>query len=128
MRHLAVILLLTPPLPAQTVYTERCAGSGNKVHRPRLPDGQKFLRALDIETGRIVWEIPQIGPSDTWSGVLATAGNVLFYAVDARDGKTLWHFDTSLRWGASPMTFALGGKQYVAISSGPNVMCFALPE
>jgi len=110
--------------------------AGNQVHRPHLPDGQKFLRALDIETGKMVWEIPQVGPSDTWSGVLATAGNVLFYgmasgafaAVDARDGKPLWHFDTSLRWRASPMTFALAGKQYVAIASGPNVMCFALPE
>ena len=110
--------------------------AGNKVHRPRLPEGRKFLRALDLETGKMVWEVPQIGPSDTWSGVLATAGNVVFYgmasgafaAVDARDGKPLWHFDTSLRWRASPMTFSLAGQQYVAISSGPNVMCFGLPE
>jgi PQQ-dependent dehydrogenase (methanol/ethanol family) len=108
--------------------------SGNRVHRPRMLEGQKFLRALDIETGKIVWEVPQTGPGNTWGGVLATAGNVVFYgtdsgafaAVDARDGKPLWHFDTSLRWKASPMTFAIGGKQYVAISSGPNVMCFGL--
>jgi alcohol dehydrogenase (cytochrome c) len=101
-----------------------------------LPEGQKFLRALDIETGKIVWEVPQIGPADTWGGVLATAGNVVFYgmdsgafaAVDARDGKPLWHFDTNLRWRASPMTFSIGGKQFVAISSGPNVMCFGLAE
>ena len=51
-----------------------------------------------------------------------------FAAVDARDGKPLWHFDASLRWRASPMTFALAGKQYVAINSGPNVMCFGLLE
>ncbi len=108
--------------------------AGNKVHRPQIPEGRKFLRALDIETGKIVWEVPQVGHGDTWGGVLATAGNVLFYgmdsgafaAVDARDGKPLWHFDTSLRWKASPMTFSVAGKQYVAISSGPNVMCFGL--
>jgi PQQ-dependent dehydrogenase (methanol/ethanol family) len=110
--------------------------AGNKVNRPRMPEGQKFLRALDIETGKIVWEVPQAGHGDTWGGVLATAGNVVFYgmdsgafgAVDARDAKPLWHFDTNLRWRASPMTFALAGKQYIAISSGPNVMCFGLPE
>jgi alcohol dehydrogenase (cytochrome c) len=109
---------------------------GNHVNHPRIPDGQKFLRALDIETGRIVWQVPQTGHGDTWSGVLATAGNLVFYgtdsgafaAVDARDGTPLWHIDTSLRWKASPMTFAIAGKQYVAISSGPNVMCFGLPD
>lgn len=69
--------------------------------------------------------------SDTRSGVLATAGNVLFHgmasgafaAMDARDGKPLWHFDTSLKWRASPMTFSLGGRQYVTIASGPTVIC-----
>ena len=110
--------------------------TGNKIHHPHIPEGQKFLRALDIETGKIMWQVPQVGHGDSWGGVLATAGNVLFYgtdsgafaAVDARDGKPLWHFDTSLRWKASPMTFTVEGKQYVAISSGPNVMCFGLAE
>jgi hypothetical protein len=29
---------------------------------------------------------------------------------------------------ASPMTYEVDGKQYVAIASGPNVMSFALPD
>lgn len=107
---------------------------------PTAPScGARFagnLRALDIETGKIVWEVPQIGRGDTWSGVLTTAGNIVFYgtdsgafaAVDARDGKPLWHFDASLRWKPSPVTFSRAGKQYVAISSGPNVLCFGLPD
>jgi len=109
--------------------------SGWQVKRPKEP-GQKFLRALDIETGKVVWEVPQIGPSDTSSGVLATAGRLVFHgmadgsfaAVDARDGKDLWHFQTNQQWKASPMTFMIDGKQHVAITSGPNILCFALTE
>ena len=43
--------------------------------------GQRFLRAVNIETGEIVWEVPQPGPAraKTWSGVLATAGGLIFY-------------------------------------------------
>jgi PQQ-dependent dehydrogenase (methanol/ethanol family) len=98
--------------------------------------GQRFLRAVNIETGDIVWEIPQVGPAraKTWSGVLATAGGLIFYgqpnggfaAVGQRDGKTLWQFPTNVRMKASPMTFTVRGNQYVAIAAGPNILCFGL--
>ncbi len=98
--------------------------------------GQRFLRAIDIETGRLVWEVPQRGPAraKTWSGVLATAGGLVFYgqpnggfaAVDQRTGKTLWQFPTNVRMKASPMTFTVSGKQYIAVAAGPNILCFGL--
>jgi PQQ-dependent dehydrogenase (methanol/ethanol family) len=98
--------------------------------------GQRFLRAVNIETGTIVWEIPQPGPAraKTWSGVLATAGGLIFYgqpnggfaAVDQRDGETLWQFPTNVRMKASPITFTVGGNQYIAIAAGPNILCFGL--
>lgn len=112
---------------------EECTGKPTSY-----PDqtGQRFLRAVDIETGNIVWEIPQPGPAraKTWSGVLATAGGLIFYgqpnggfaAVDQRDGKTLWKFPTNTRMKASPMTFAVSGNQYVAVAAGPNILCFGL--
>jgi len=112
---------------------EECVGT-----KMGYPDqtGQRFLRAVNIETGEIVWEIPQPGPAKakTWTGVLATAGGLVFYgkpnggfdAADERTGKTLWHFPTNVRMKASPMTFSLGGKQYVAIAAGPNILCFGL--
>ena len=69
------------------------------------------------------------------SGVLATAGGLVFFgddsgafaAVDAKTGKPLWHFHTNEPWHASPMTYAVDGKQYVAVASGPNIIAFALP-
>jgi PQQ-dependent dehydrogenase (methanol/ethanol family) len=97
---------------------------------------QRFLRALNIETGDIVWEVPQFGPAPNkiWTGVLATAGGLIFYgqphggfaAVDQRDGKTLWQFPTNVRMKASPMTFTVDGNQYVAVAAGPNIICFGL--
>jgi PQQ-dependent dehydrogenase (methanol/ethanol family) len=108
-----------------------------KNERPQLEPGKKYLRALDIETGKVVWEKPQIGPAEGKrnAGVLATAGGIVFYgdpsgdfvAVDERDGKTLWHFPTNGINKASPMTFAVDGKQFVALAVGPNILCFGLP-
>ena len=76
-------------------------------------------------TGQRVWSIPE--NFMTISGVLATAGDVVFYgttdgwfrAVDARTGKVLWSQKLSSGITAQPMTF-LGpdGRQYVAISTG----------
>ena len=98
--------------------------------------GQRFLRAVNIDTGEVVWEVPQPGAAraKTWTGVLATAGGLVFYgkpnggfdAVDQKSGQTLWHFPTNVRMKAPPMTFAVEGKQYVAVAAGPNILCFGL--
>jgi len=113
---------------------EQCVSDRNSGY----PDeqGQRFLRALNIDTGEIVWEVPQPGAAraKTWSGVLATAGGLIFYgqpsggfaAVDQRNGKTLWRFPTNIFMKASPMTFMVDGKQYVVVAAGPNILCFSL--
>jgi alcohol dehydrogenase (cytochrome c) len=49
-------------------------------------------------------------------------------AVDATTGHALWHFNTGQRISASPMTYAVDGVQYVAISAGSDVFSFALPH
>ncbi len=107
-------------------------------HNSGYPDeqGQRFLRALNIDTGEIAWEVAQPGAAraKTWSGVLATAGGLIFYghpnggfaAVDQRNGKTLWQFPTNIFMKASPMTFMLDGKQYIVVAAGPNILCFGL--
>jgi PQQ-dependent dehydrogenase (methanol/ethanol family) len=97
--------------------------------------GTMALRALDLDTGRIAWEIPQVGNSNNYAGTLSTAGGLVFYgqasgefaAVDAKTGAHLWHFETQETWKASPMTYMVNGRQHVAITSGANVLAFALP-
>jgi alcohol dehydrogenase (cytochrome c) len=112
---------------------EECTGSPTGY-----PDqtGQRYLRAIDIDSGKVVWEAPQPGPAraKTWGGVLATAGGLVLYtqpngglaAADQATGETLWRLPTNVRMKASPMTFFSGGKQYVAVAAGPNVICFGL--
>jgi alcohol dehydrogenase (cytochrome c) len=66
---------------------------------------------------------------------MTTAGGLTFFgddaesfeAVDAQSGAPLWHFHTGQLMHASPMSFAVDGKQYVAIASGSDVFAFALP-
>ena len=114
--------------PGESFY-----GGGNRAI-PGEP-GQKFLRALDLQTGKIVWEYPEIGNAVTWGGVLSTAGGLVFFgedsgafaALDARTGKLLWYFQTNQLWKASPMTYLAHGKQYVAVAAGSNIISFGLP-
>jgi PQQ-dependent dehydrogenase (methanol/ethanol family) len=116
-------------------YRQAKQGGFGFINDPKDP-GMKYLRALNIENGAIVWEIPQVGPPErNYSGVLATAGGVVFYgetsggfaAVDAKTGATLWHLETGGYWKASPMTYTVEGRQYVAVASGSNILSFALP-
>ena len=99
--------------------------------------GTRLVRALDIETGKTVWEKLLTGPQETnYTGVLTTAGGLLFHgetggdfaAVDAKTGKTLWRFRANDSWRASPMTYSVDGRQYVAGMAGTNLVSFALPE
>jgi alcohol dehydrogenase (cytochrome c) len=97
--------------------------------------GQKILMAYNPEIGKMVWQYPQVGSGGSWGGTMTTAGGLVFFgndaeafeAVDATNGKSLWHFNTGQSMHASPMSYAVGGKQYVAIASGSDLFTFALP-
>jgi len=96
--------------------------------------GKKYLRAIDIQTGRVVWEWPQEGPGHTWGGLLATRGGLVFFcddsgafaAADAKTGRPLWHFSMSEGWHSSPMTYTADGKQFVAVAAGSTIIAFGL--
>jgi alcohol dehydrogenase (cytochrome c) len=102
---------------------------------PAPEPAQRILRALDIQTGKVAWQVPQSGNVDSWGGLLSTAGNVVFFcddsgafaAADARTGQVLWSFQTSQVWKASPMTYAFDNRQHVAVATGPNIIAFGLP-
>ena len=121
--------------------TEQCLSRPSpgswKAERPRVEPATRYLRALDIETGKIVWEIPQAGVAEGTkrdAGVLGTAAGLVFYgdasgyfvAVDERDGKTLWRVPLNAIIKTSPMTFAVGGQQYIALAVGSTIMTFGL--
>jgi alcohol dehydrogenase (cytochrome c) len=105
------------------------------VKRIAGESSQKNLVAYSLETGSLAWKYPQTGRGHSSGGSMTTAGGLLFFgddsgsveAVDANTGKPLWHFNTGQDMSASPMTYAIDGKQYVAIAAGNNVFSFALP-
>ena len=100
------------------------------------PPTARVLRAVDVATGRTVFEVPQAGAGNSWGGTLSTAGGVVFFgeesgsfaAIDAADGRLLWSFQTSQFWKASPMTYVFDSRQYVAVAAGSDVIAFGLAE
>ena len=47
-------------------------------------------------------------------------------AAGIRDGRLLWRRDLNTQVRSSPMTYMLGGRQFVAVATGKNVVAFAL--
>lgn len=136
-------LLYVMTLEACDVYTASAkdpepmvgfAGTGGE--RPPGSQGRFVLRALRPETGERVWEYPLTGPTSAWAGTLSTEGGVVFFgdddnhiaAVDARDGRHLWHYNMGQGVYASPITYEIDGKQYVAIVAQTDVFAFGLFE
>jgi quinohemoprotein ethanol dehydrogenase len=87
-------------------------------------DGKGALLAWDPVRQKAAWRVQH----DTLSngGTLATAGDLVFQgtadgwftAYDATDGRQLWRYDAGLGIIAAPVTFAAGGRQYVAVLVG----------
>ena len=95
------------------------------------------LKAVDPITGDTKASLKMDYPN--YGGALATAGNLVFLgesdgtfgAYDAKTLKQLWSFNTGTGINAPPITFAVNGKQYVAVLAGSrqNVNIYGLaPE
>ena len=97
--------------------------------------GKSYINAFDLDTLDFTWRDAQIGMFKGWGGVMSTASGLLAYGDDAqnfvvldgRSGKALWHFNVGDLVHASPISYAVGGKQYFAVAAGSNVFAFALP-
>jgi alcohol dehydrogenase (cytochrome c) len=94
--------------------------------RPAPNSDGKFGRveAIDMATRQVLWTERQRAP--TASSVLATAGGIVFdgsidrqfHARDAKTGKVLWQARLNASPSSSPITYEVGGEQYVAVISG----------
>jgi PQQ-dependent dehydrogenase (methanol/ethanol family) len=97
--------------------------------------GKNGVLAIDTTTGDVKWKFPIVRGS-FGAGVLSTGGGIVFaatadgdlIALDSKSGKALWHFQTGATINSSPMSYAVGGKQFVAISAGNVLYSFALPD
>jgi alcohol dehydrogenase (cytochrome c) len=89
-----------------------------------------FIRAIDPFTGRKVWDLP--APAGR-SGVLSTASGLVFLGggggllvVDAKTGKPLWNVNIAQTTQGSPMTYMVGGKQYIALAGTSSMTAYVL--
>ncbi|HEU4563885.1 MAG TPA: PQQ-binding-like beta-propeller repeat protein [Gemmatimonadaceae bacterium] len=85
-----------------------------------------LFSAVDMNTGKVVWQ--KRVPDPMIGGALATAGGVVFtgtkdkrfLAFDAKSGRQLWSYTANGGVNAPPITYAVDGKQYVAVAAGGN--------
>jgi alcohol dehydrogenase (cytochrome c) len=91
-----------------------------------------YIRAMDPFTGKKVWDYPMPFGHE---GVLSTAGGLVFLgspnggltALDARTGKPAWHVNVGQPLTeASPMTYMVQGKQYIALPGVGVIVSYTL--
>lgn len=115
------------------------------------------LTAIDLNTGRHLWQIPlgeisalrergiPITGTENYGGPIVTGGGLVFIAAtkdgrfrafDKQTGKTLWEHELPASGFATPTTYEVNGKQYVVIAcggsklgtnKGDSYVAFALP-
>jgi alcohol dehydrogenase (cytochrome c) len=119
---------------APQAYREGRIYFGSTFHGVPGEEPWGALRALDPATGALKWEFKTFRPS--MSGTLATAGGLVFtgdadgylMAVDARTGRLAWKMNAGGALSASPISYAVDGRQYVAAAAGGALFSFALPD
>jgi outer membrane protein assembly factor BamB len=100
----------------------------------RPQDGYGLFQAVDPNTGNQRWSFRMDDVTD--SGILSTATDLVFaggregyfFALDAKTGALLWKSMVGGQVASGPMTYAVNGKQYVAISAGNNTFVYALRQ
>ncbi len=112
--------------------------SGVDIYYSAPPDSDGnfgILQGLDITTGEVVWEHRRRAPYN--AGILATAGGLLFtgamdrefLAYDEATGEQVWRSGLAGVPNAAPITYEVGGRQYVAVVTGMgNPLAFGLPN
>jgi alcohol dehydrogenase (cytochrome c) len=103
------------------------SATSQRVHVPGSDQQVGLLTAVDVGTGRTLWQHRQragIGGS-----VLTTAGGLVFVTDDAgrfrafaaRTGEVLWEHMLNSSAGGYPISYTVGGVQYIAIPAGGGV-------
>jgi len=111
----------TANAPEFTPYAHYYGGSVTPDPREQ---SSGWLTAIDSTTGKVRWK--KHWPTPLVAAVTATSGGVLFtgdldnnfLVLDASNGSTLYKFNTGGTVGGGVVTYELGGKQYVATTSG----------
>jgi alcohol dehydrogenase (cytochrome c) len=99
--------------------------SGQAVRVPGYDYVGEFV-AFDPRTGKRAWAYRPPGGAAMSASALSTAGGLVFggtvdrqlFALDAKNGKLLWQTRLNGDVSGGPITFTVGGRQYVAVTAG----------
>lgn len=105
---------------------------GTTVNQRKEDEGYSAIRAIDPKTGQQKWEFKMLDVTD--AGILTTATDLLFsggregyfYALDGRNGDLLWKANVGGAVASGPISYAVNGKQYIAVSAGSSLLVYAL--
>jgi alcohol dehydrogenase (cytochrome c) len=89
-----------------------------------FPNAPGLIIAVDTQSGKKLAQITTDYPTN--SGLLSTAGGLVFggnadgklIAYDSATMKQVWSFNTGTPIGAPPISYAIDGKQYIAVVTG----------
>ena len=119
---------------------------GGRFSFDPVAQARGWLTAVDADNGAVRWKYPSTRPmlaavTTTASGLVVTGelgGD--FIVLDGRDGRVLYRFDTGAPSAAGVVSYAVNGRQYLALASGTvtsfwqapstssRVMVFSLPD
>jgi alcohol dehydrogenase (cytochrome c) len=113
-------------LPAEFVEGRRYTAGAPRSPIPSLRGGQVLNRTEEEGYGAIRAFDPKL---TTASDVLFAGGREgYFWALDARTGAELWKASVGGEVASGPMTYSVGGRQYVAVSAGNTLFTYALRQ
>ena len=118
------LMNFTTEKPATLPGQIRLGSAFTNVKKGAIQNGT--FTAVNVTTGKIDWQYH--APQPMIGGALATAGNLVFTgegngyfdAFNATTGKKLWRFNLGAGVNAPPVTYKVGGTQYVAVAAGGN--------
>jgi quinoprotein glucose dehydrogenase len=126
-------------------YVMTDAGSAFQRNIPLTKPPYAHLTAIDLNKGELAWHVPfgddarlranpalagvqlpeRLGAAGAMGAIVTKGGLVIVgggdtavYAFDSASGQELWRFPLERRTSGTPMTYAVGGKQFVVIASG----------
>jgi len=133
-------LIFVPATLGSTIFTKRLSdkimrepnglmyGSGWTEAEPSV----RLVRALDAATGQRKWEY-SAATSIRYGGLLSTEGGVVFgaaggfcFALDADTGREVWRLSLGGNTAAAPISFAIDGRQVIAVAAGRALFVFGL--
>ncbi len=128
-----------PYVPAYSIRTWQRFTDQNGYNAVKPPWGT--LNAIDLNTGEYRWTVPlgefpeltkrgiPITGTETYGGPVVTASGLIFIAstrderiraFDKKSGKVLWEYQLPAGGFATPITYEVDGKQYIALAAGGN--------